>query len=536
MEQKGNKNWILAVLLTLISVATFGKSPQESTFNLLLSVNSNWKNLKHEIVFTQTPQTEQKLVALHLKNVIAYLENKNTEHLSEKLQIARQSNIKILKEYTLQGTFPSNDFQNSRVPIFIDRNDVFCAVGYIIKENGLEKISREIATNQLFSYLHEIQHPDLIKWQKTSGLTLFELALIQPTYGPPIMVCAAESQVKWTESNNQSNTFDKIIKDEENNVLYAISNADQNGLAHQVMRFNVLSNEWSQVGNEINGDILGIHFFKNELYISVLLPFENFPHQLLKLKRKTFEKTAHFNGNIKNIEVFNSKMYILGSFNHINDKPLTNLACFDGNEFSKFEAYGLNSRNYSEMIAGQTTMYFIQHGGIYKFKNDSIQYLSSIKYHQYIKHYDLDVQEDTLYISSISIGGYYKYSQPIEQTVHMQNMVTPKQYPYGSQFYSNSKMIGQNMIISGNFRANTMQPQINDNRQLQICSNEQSNHWFGEGLIFQSGNIFYPILNEGIVLDFEVIGDRFFILKNNGILSETSLADIQKEVKRMENY
>src|SRR5690606_16194413 len=55
---------------------------------------------------------------------------------------------------------------------------------YLIKESGNENLSRHISANSNFAYLADMSYPELNKWAASSGLSLDELAWIQPGYPP----------------------------------------------------------------------------------------------------------------------------------------------------------------------------------------------------------------------------------------------------------------------------------------------------------------------------------------------------------------
>lgn len=92
--------------------------------------------------------------------------------------------LNTLKKYIDQGNFPRYfNHPDSRRPCFIDDAGTLCAVGHLIAESAgraeAERINREFR----FHYLLDMQDSALVAWQKTSGLSLRELAMIQPAYG-----------------------------------------------------------------------------------------------------------------------------------------------------------------------------------------------------------------------------------------------------------------------------------------------------------------------------------------------------------------
>jgi hypothetical protein len=497
------------------------------THQTLMQVNKNWKNIAQFIEFTDTPSTEQELVKLHLKNVIAYLEKQPLDNYNAKQKLNRIQNISILRNYVIAGEFPKNNKTTYRTPIFIDDSNVHCAVGYLLKESGLGKVAKEIASNQLLAYLPEIEHPKLPIWQKTSGLSMFELALIQPTYGPPIPVCAEESPVSWREVTKNT-TISKLFQNE--NIIYGLATIDELGLQQEVLIFDANTNEWNPIGNQITGDILNITFCNKTIYISTLLPNEENPHQLLKLQDRKWEKVAHFNGNIVGLQTFQNKLYVHGNFSSVNDEVKSNFVVIDNDIVSPFSAIGATTTTFDHMKASETALFMTSNGGIYRYKNDSIKYLTTIQYYSYINNINLDANADTLYVSSLSIQGYNSYYDHLEHPTYMNNMLYGQDYPYSSVYFTKSQKVNGNMLVAGDFKTSTLIPLVNDERHLVKCPEEQCAHWYGGGLLYQFENMHYPIIDEGIILDFVQLNDRLYVLKNDGSVSFASINGIERDI------
>ena len=529
MVKRAAIKWMLAIVLSGIVIPSFATiAPIQETYSNLLSVNKNWEGLFQEINYFLTPNSEQELIQLHLVNVIGYLEEQSSTHLDSIQQQNRINNISILRSYCLAGEYPVNDLTTYRTPIFIDSKGVHCAVGHILKENGLATVAQDIANNQLLAFLGEIKHTQLIEWQKTCGLSMFELALIQPTYGPPIPICASESPIEWKTITVNS----KITQfyNGANNTIYGIANVDELGLNQEILLLDVSSNEWKSYGPQMSGEFLGLTFCNGMLYANVFLPFEKFPHQLMRLKDGKWDKVAHFNGSIIAMEVLQNKLYVNGRFTKVNDNLNSNFVVIEGSSIKSFTAIGHRNITFDHMKASESALFMTAGGGVYKFKNDSIKYLTSIQYYSYITNISLDAWMDTLYVSSLSIQGYNKYYDQLEHPTYMNNMLYGQDYPYSSVFFTKSQKVKGRMIIAGDFRTSTMSPQVNDERVLIPCADTASAHWYGEGLLYEYENLHYPILNKGIVLDFTQLQGRIYVLKKDGSICFSELDDIDKEI------
>ncbi len=524
MVQRESSKWILFVFAILIGLPTIGASElNKETYKRLMNVNKNWVGLENEIEHTFTPFSEQELVQLHLLNVISYLEKQSLTKFSKFQKKNRLLNIEILRNYSQVGEFPINSLTTFRTPIFIDSRNTHCAVGFLLKENGLGNVAQEIAENQLLFYLNDIQCAQLTVWQESCGLTLFELALIQPTYGPPTPVCGSPSPTQWNKVPTENARIKQLFEGDNDNFIYGISELNELGLNHEIKKYSSSSKSWTSIGFSIPGQILDLVFSNNQTFISVLLPNEKYPHQILKLNGQKWDKVAHFNGSIQSIQSFENKLYVLGNFNKVNDSISSNIVVIAGKSILPFNPKGLNSRSFDHIKSSKTALFLLNNGWIYQFKNDSIIYLNYIQYYNYFTGLSLDAVEDTLYVSSIGIAGYNKYFDKVEQTFHMNNEIRGQDYPYHSINFTKSRMINGNMIIAGDFKTSTLIPQINDNRVLVHCEDSLSSHWYGEGLIFHQDETFYPILNEGIVIDFVQLNDEIYILKSDGEISYATL-------------
>jgi hypothetical protein len=177
----------LLLILMICAGLNINAQSRKSLFDVLVYVNEQWKNqpdaeasLKTKIVKSMT---EVDAIQFHLEQTEKLLRNRNVSNLPENLQQQRLKNLNVLHSYWKTGVFPINDKHQNRQPYFIDKNNTYCAVGYLMKESGANDIAKEISKNQNYDYLLNIQHPKLMEWIENSGLSINELALIQPGYG-----------------------------------------------------------------------------------------------------------------------------------------------------------------------------------------------------------------------------------------------------------------------------------------------------------------------------------------------------------------
>lgn len=185
----------LLLLFICFANLLYAQSPK-SLYEQLVSVNEQWKNQPDvDPSLKSTPakaMTEQQLVQFHLQQTELMLRKRDVSKLSAAQRKQRAQNLNTLNGYLKNGIFPINDLHQNRQPYFIDKYNTYCAVGYLMKMSGADAMAREIHDKQNFSYLFDINHPQLMDWASKSGLTLGELALIQPGYGGEVPVTLME--------------------------------------------------------------------------------------------------------------------------------------------------------------------------------------------------------------------------------------------------------------------------------------------------------------------------------------------------------
>jgi hypothetical protein len=55
--------------------------------------------------------------------------------------------MEVLDEYHEAGRFLINYYRNERIPVFIDKHNTHCAVGFLMQETGAEFLARDISQN-----------------------------------------------------------------------------------------------------------------------------------------------------------------------------------------------------------------------------------------------------------------------------------------------------------------------------------------------------------------------------------------------------
>ena len=128
-------------------------------------------------------------IRTHLVFVHELLARRDTSTMPAELAAARRENLARLREYIEEGVFPRNErYLDQNRPCFIDDDGRICAVGYLVEQSAGRDIAERINASFQYSFLFEMKLPELDRWIASSGLSLLELAMIQPCYDPEFLV------------------------------------------------------------------------------------------------------------------------------------------------------------------------------------------------------------------------------------------------------------------------------------------------------------------------------------------------------------
>jgi hypothetical protein len=135
--------------------------------------------------------SEELRMATHLAYVHAMLLERPATR--PELATRRAELLGYLGDYRAKGTTPINTRLAYRSPVFIDDDGRICAVGYLIERSVGRALPERIAASHRHAFLEDIAAamPEVASWVETSGLTLDELASIQPGY--------RGSELPWVE-------------------------------------------------------------------------------------------------------------------------------------------------------------------------------------------------------------------------------------------------------------------------------------------------------------------------------------------------
>ena len=169
------------MLLYLASIA------QKNSINLVVGDSSWFESYPDKSLLAST---EVERIKTHLQFVIGRLDAKDPD-LSLNIKKNRKECIDLLKNYVETGNYPKNTtYPTTRKPCFIDDYGTVCAVGYLLEKTAGREEAERINSLFKYDYIADMEDEGLLAWQQSSGLSMKELEMIQPTYDytPPFEV------------------------------------------------------------------------------------------------------------------------------------------------------------------------------------------------------------------------------------------------------------------------------------------------------------------------------------------------------------
>lgn len=386
--------YIYSVLL--LALTLFVKANHTPTvFNKLNGINACWSeqtDIRPLPIYGAAVKTysDQQLIQLHLQLVETILRNRNTDGLSEAQKIARNNNLDHLRQYWQINTYPINNKTVKRNPVFIDDYNTFCAVGYLIKTSGHEPLARKIAATNNLAYLRDMRITELNQWVNNCGLTLDELAWIQPGYmaqntsrslgkgvNGPVYALIGDSlgkkiyaagnfteadgsincnhivEINYDEYDIFNNTFNAmgdglngkvyaLCKD--GNDIYAGGHFDHSGTiaVSNIAKWN--GTNWQGLG-ELNGSIYCITKYNNQLYAGGVFDFTfngQTHHNIAYWDGSNWKPVCMINDTVKALTVYKNRLIVGGAFTSVDAAPINHVFAYDGISITSLE-YGVTA-------------------------------------------------------------------------------------------------------------------------------------------------------------------------------------------------
>lgn len=184
---------ITLLTFVLSSFIFFAQAKPQNLYEQLCEVNQEWyknREIAEKLGFLAAPtiNDEQDLLVFHIQALEQIFLARPTNNLTTEQQTQRQKQLKVLNEYWQRRDCPRNYYLPYRNPVFIDHEGRYCAVGYLMLKSGKQKFCEAVQKNSNFIYIRQIQSSEFDAWQSESGLSLDELAWIQPGYNPRVQL------------------------------------------------------------------------------------------------------------------------------------------------------------------------------------------------------------------------------------------------------------------------------------------------------------------------------------------------------------
>ncbi len=168
-------------MLTILASCNRKTDEIDQTVNAVIGDISYAQTFGHQ---PNKDADENVRLQTHLKYVEKLLRSKDISSLTVEQKATRLKMLDLLNEYWTAGVFPKNyDYQDQRIPCFIDQEGNICAVGYLIEQTAGMQVVEEINSKFKYEYLLAMNDQTVDSWVQASGLTKEECAMIQPTYG-----------------------------------------------------------------------------------------------------------------------------------------------------------------------------------------------------------------------------------------------------------------------------------------------------------------------------------------------------------------
>lgn len=319
-DRPTSKQMLMKLIFTfLFSIVFLSAGAGEMVFDKLAELNKCWKEQQAlpdlNGIKTDGFRTDRDWIRLHLSLVEQALRSRTVRELSSSQRQNRLRCLDLLHQYWEEGNFPRNEHYSYRTPIFIDKHDNFCAAGYLVKMTGHEDVSRKIAANTNLAYVRDMKYPELTAWAKENGLTIDEIAWIQPTYAPP-----AARTTSAIGKGTDGEVFE-LCADDAAGRLYVggvFGNVDSTVVANNVAYVTEAGGvySWHSMGSGVNGPVYAIASFDNKIFVAGAfseaggVPATNVAYW----DGTAWHPAGCTYGEVKDLVVFQNELYAVGNF------------------------------------------------------------------------------------------------------------------------------------------------------------------------------------------------------------------------------
>ena len=350
-------------ILTLVCLAMLGRA-QSTAFQKLAEVNRCWLeqcDVSQYVAMPAQGTSEQAWIQYHLQLVEQTLRARSTVGLSPQQAAARAQCLNDLHEYRQVARFPVNDQYRYRTPIFIDRHNNFCAVGYLIKASGHEDISRRIAATTNLAYVRDMRYPELAEWADAHGFTADELAWIQPGYPP--------DYTANTVGKGTNGVVYEFMADEAAGRMYV--GGDFSAVDSTIPAANIAyltptgagSYEWHAMGSGLTGPVQAVAAFSGNIFAAG--DFATGGSDVAYWDGSAWQPAGCLNGQVRDLAVMNGALYAAGEFEACNTSGTVAFAKWTGTAWAPIPGLtGFANTLYPDDIT-------LIVGGAFSYQNDT---------------------------------------------------------------------------------------------------------------------------------------------------------------------
>jgi hypothetical protein len=259
--------------------------------------------------------SERQWIQTHLSLVEQTLRARDISKLSADQKEKRNQSLNDLHQYWQSGQFPINDQYAYRTPIFIDKYDNFCAVGYLVKASGNESVSRKIAAKTNLAYVRQMNYPELMTWANEYGFTIDELAWIQPGYPPEMNALPVGDGVDGEVL--------ELFADDADDKLYvggSFMTADGSIQANNIAYVTELAGvyTWHDMNKGVNGEVYAIEKFDGKIFIaghfSMTMAGSTALANVAYWDGSAWQPAGCTYGTVKDLIVYGGQLYAVGDF------------------------------------------------------------------------------------------------------------------------------------------------------------------------------------------------------------------------------
>ncbi len=304
----------MKTFFTLIFTCAILSAAGKNTFQKLTEVNTCWKaqsDINPAQLPSVHPRSEKEWIRLHLQLVEQTLRSRSTANLTPAQKAARLTDLDHLHQYWQAGAFPINEDYAYHTPIFIDKHNNFCAVGYLVKASGHEAIARMIAARTNLAYVKEMHYPELDTWAARNGFTKDELAWIQPSY-PAVDYAVAIGKGVNGEVRELLADGDTLYTG--GSFTKADSTIDAANIAFVTENSGTYT--WHSMGTGVNGPVNAIAKYQNRIYIAGAFSMagDSVMHNVAYWEGGRWHSPGCLFGEVHDLAVLGNTLYAAGSF------------------------------------------------------------------------------------------------------------------------------------------------------------------------------------------------------------------------------